>query len=68
MFLSRLEYVARVVEPIFAVSLSYAVELVVSAVSMCSQKERVARAQPEGTVTLWVSVSVWVEPVPPSQA
>ena len=34
-FLLRLEYVASTVEPAFTVSLSYAVDVVVSAVSMC---------------------------------
>lgn len=68
MFLSRFEYVASVVLPIFAVSLSYFVEAVVSAVSMCSQKLRVAVLHPEGIVTLWESVSVCVRPTPFSQA
>lgn len=67
-FLFRFEYVARVVLPIFAVSLSYAVDDVVSAVSMCSQKVSVAVLHPEGIVTLWERVSVWVLPTPSSQA
>lgn len=48
----RFEYVASVVLPIFAVSLSYAVDEVVSAVSMCSQKVSVALLHPDGIVTL----------------
>ncbi len=68
MALFRFEYVARVVLPIFAVSLSYAVDDVVSAVSMCSQKVSVALLQPDGIVTLWLRLSVCVPPVPSSQA
>jgi hypothetical protein len=56
------------VVPIFAVSLSYAVDEVVSAVSMCSQKVRVAVLHPDGIVTLWERVSVCVLPTPFSQA
>src|SRR4051794_11788924 len=59
--LLRLEYVASVVVPAFTVSLSYCVEVVFSAESMCSQKVSVA-AQPAGMVTDWDSVSVWVVP------
>lgn len=59
---------ASVVVPILAVSLSYLVELVVSAVSMCSQKVRVAVEHPDGIATLWESVSVCVRPTPFSQA
>src|SRR4051812_15019044 len=59
--LLRLEYVASVVAPAFTVSLSYCVEVVVSAESTCSQKEKVA-VQPAGMVTDWLSVSVWVVP------
>src|SRR3984957_8367509 len=51
-----------------AVSLSNAVVVVVSAVSMCSQKLNVVRLQPAGIVTVWDSVSVWVVPYPSSQA
>ena len=61
--LLRLEYVATVVEPTFTVSLSYAVEVVVSAESMCSQKVSVA-AQPAGMVTDWLIASVCVLPYP----
>lgn len=68
MFLSRFEYVASVVVPIFAVSLSYFVDVVVSAVPMWSQNVRVAVLQPEGIVTLWERVSVCVLPTPLSQA
>src|SRR3984957_21025769 len=50
------------------VSLSYAVVVVVSAVSMCSQKLNDAVVQPAGMVTVWDSVSVWVVPYPSSQA
>lgn len=46
--------------------MSYAVEPV-SAVSTCSQKVRVA-AQPDGTATLWESVSVVAWPYPSSHA
>ena len=61
MALFRFEYVARVVVPAFTVSLSYAVVVVVSAVSMWSQNVNVA-AQPAGIVTDCESVSVWVVP------
>ncbi len=66
-FLFRFEYVARVVLPALTVSLSYAVVVVVSAVSMCSQNVNVA-AHPAGIVTDCVSVSVWVVPYPSSHA
>lgn len=68
MALLRFEYVASVVLPIFAVSLSYAVDEVVSAVSMCSQKVSVALLHPDGIVTLCERVSVCVLPTPFSQA
>jgi hypothetical protein len=47
---------------------SNAVVVVVSAVSMCSQKVRVAEAAVDGMLTVWVAVSVWVVPKPSSQA
>ena len=43
-------------------NLSNAVVVVVSAVSMCSQKLSVAEVAVEGIVTVWVTVSVWVVP------
>ena len=43
-------------------SVSRAVVVVVSAVSMCSQKLNVAVVMVEGMVTVWVAVSVWVVP------
>jgi len=58
----RFEYVASVVPRAATVSLSYAVVVVVSAVSTCSQKLRVAPAQPAGMVTVWESVSVVAVP------
>src|SRR3984957_390055 len=51
-----------------AVSLSNAVVVVVSAVSMCSQKLNDVALQPAGMTTVWDSVSVWVVPYPSSQA
>ena len=57
----RLEKAASVVVPALTVSLSTWVVVLVSAVSMCSQKDRLAW-QPAGMVTDWVSVSVWVWP------
>ena len=39
-----------------------AVVVVVSAVSMCSQKLNVVFVQPAGIVTVWDRVSVWVVP------
>ena len=42
--------------------MSKAVVVVVSAVSMCSQKLNVAVVMVEGMVTVWVAVSVWVVP------
>ena len=45
----RFEYVASVVDPTLTVSLSYAVDVVVSAESMCSQNVSVAEAQLAGT-------------------
>ena len=44
------------------VSLSKAVVVVVSAVSMCSQKTRFALVAVEGMVTVWVAESVCVVP------
>jgi hypothetical protein len=41
---------------------SNAVVVVVSAVSICSQKVRVADVAVDGIVTVWVAVSVWVVP------
>ncbi len=58
--LLRLEYVARVVVPAVTVSLSYAVLVVVSALSMC-KVEREAGLAADGIVTDWESVSVCVE-------
>ncbi len=43
-------------------SVSKAVLVVVSAVSICNQKLRVAVVIVEGMVTVWVAVSVWVVP------
>ena len=60
--LFRLENVASVVAPALTVSLSNAVVVVVSAVSMCRQKENTTLVHPLGTVTVWDSVSVWVVP------
>src|SRR5215469_15841118 len=64
----RLEKVASVVPFAVIVSLSNAVVVVVSAVSMCSQKLNVVAVHPAGMVTDWDSVSVWVVPYPSSQA
>ncbi len=64
----RFEYVASVPstvpEPLSTctVSLSYAVEVVVSAVSMCSQNEKFALAHVDGMETDCETVSVCVEP------
>lgn len=41
---------------------SKAVVVVVSAVSICNQKVRVAVVAVEGMVTVWVAVSVWLVP------
>lgn len=41
---------------------SNAVVVVVSAVSMCSQKVRVAEVAVDGMLTVWVALSVWVVP------
>src|SRR6266540_107977 len=60
-FLLRFEYVARVADPTWTVSLSYATEVVVSAVSTCSQKLSEA-VPPAGMLTDWDSESVWLEP------
>lgn len=49
-------------------SVSNAVVVVVSAVSMCSQNVRVALVAVDGIVTVWVAESVWVVPYPSSQA
>jgi hypothetical protein len=57
----RLEKVPRVVPLAVMVSLSKAV-VVVSAVSMCSQKVNAVAVQPAGMVTVWDRVSVWVVP------
>lgn len=43
-------------------SVSNAVVVVVSAVSICSQKLNVAVVTVDGMVTVWVAVSVWVVP------
>jgi len=67
-FLFRFEYVASVastVPELFVTctfKVSYAVVVVVSAVSMCSQNERLAVASDAGSVTVCESVSVWVVP------
>ena len=58
----RLEKVAMVVPFAVMVSLSKAVVVVVSAVSMWSQKLNDAVVQPAGMVTVWDRVSVWVVP------
>jgi hypothetical protein len=50
------------------VKVSNAVVVLVSAVSMCSQKLRVAWVAAEGTVTCCMTVSVLVLPKPSSQA
>ena len=57
--------VARTVFDVFSTwicRVSNAVVVVVSAVSMCSQKLNVAVVMVEGMVTVWVAVSVWVVP------
>lgn len=41
---------------------SKAVVVVVSAVSMCSQKVKVALVAVEGMVTVWTAESVWLVP------
>src|SRR5262245_46266199 len=64
----RLEKVAMVVPLAVMVSLSNCVIVVVSAVSMCSQKLNVVFVHPAGIVTDCDSVSVWVKPYPSSQA
>ena len=53
---------ASVVEPSVTVSLSYAVVVVVSALSMCSQNDSVYVLQPLGIVTDCESVSVCERP------
>ena len=53
---------ASVVVPTARVSLSYAVVVVHSALSMCSQKEKTYDEQPVGSVTDCDSVSVCVVP------
>ncbi len=53
---------ASVVPLAVTVSLSNWVVVVVSAVSMCSQKLNVECVQPAGMVTVWDRVSVWVVP------
>ena len=67
LLLLAFEYDARVVEPAVTVSLSYAV-LPVSAVSMCSQYDRLADVHVLGIVTVWLSESVCVRPYPSSHA
>jgi len=63
-----LENVPRTASTVFDVfstwtcRVSKAVVVVVSAVSMCSQKLNVAVVMVEGMVTVWVAVSVWVVP------
>jgi hypothetical protein len=56
-----LEKVATVVPPSATVSRSNTV-VPVSRVSMCSQKARLAVVQSAGSVTVWLTVSVWVAP------
>lgn len=46
----------------WTVNTSNAVVVVVSAVSMCSQKTRFALTAVEGMVTVWTAESVWVVP------
>jgi hypothetical protein len=64
----RFENVARVVSTVplelstWTFSVSYAVVLVVSAVSMCSQNEKFAFLHVDGMVTVWARVSVCVVP------
>jgi len=64
----RLENVPRVASTVLELlstwtwSVSKAVVVVVSAVSMCSQKLRVAVVALAGIVTVWVAVSVWFVP------
>ena len=50
------------------VNVSYAVVVVVSAVSMCNQKVKEAAVALEGMVTVWRMESVVVLPCPSSQA
>ena len=63
-----MEKVPRVASTVFDVlstwtcSVSNAVVVVVSAVSMCSQKLNVAVVAVEGIVTVWVALSVCVVP------
>ncbi len=57
--------VASSVPPLFRTCtcrVSKAVVVVVSAVSICSQKVSVADVEPAGMLTVWVAVSVWVVP------
>ena len=49
---------------IWTLSVSYAVTVVVSAVSMCSQNVSVAEVLPAGMVTVWRIESVCAEPYP----
>jgi hypothetical protein len=64
----RLENVPNVASTVFELlstwtcRVSKAVVVVVSAVSMCSQKVSVAVVAVEGIVTVWVAVSVWLVP------
>src|SRR3984893_17200772 len=53
---------------ICTLSVSYAVEVVVSAVSMCSHRLSVYVVQPDGRVTAWVAESVCAAPYPSSHA
>ena len=70
----RLENVARVCKTLpdvsrtCTVNVSKAVVVLVSAVSICSQKVNVAVVAVEGTATVCVRVSVVVLPHPSSQA
>src|SRR5215467_2282045 len=63
----RFENVPRVVPLTATVTLSKAVVVVVSAVSMCSQKLSVA-VQPAGMLTVWATESVCCAPYPSIQA
>jgi len=64
----RLENVPNVARTVFEVfstwtcNVSNAEVVVVSAVSMCSQKVRVAVVAVDGIVTCWIAVSVCVVP------
>lgn len=64
----RLENVPRVASTVLELlstwtcSVSKAVVVVVSAVSMCKKKLKVAVVALAGMVTVWVAESVWVVP------